>query len=172
VTETTQPVQDFFAAGQFLTLSNDDKLSKPSFEDYDAGVTIGSIATLNGSDSPRTVVYQEHYIEDPLGFSRFSGIYSMPANIHLSLTAQGAGAASQVKNTGLSKFNAVNAASPISVATPGYVITSVLDLSIRSDIASSPGSFYETQAALDSHFAIHSEDIGNLQIMPLHEVTG
>ena len=172
VTETTQPVQDFFAAGQFLTLSNDDKLSKPSFEDYDAGVTIGSSATLSGSDSQRSVVYQEHYIEDPLAFSRFSGIYTMSSNIHLALSAQGAGAASAIKNTGLLKFNAPAAATPISISTPGYVITSVLDLSIRSDVAAAPTTFYQAQAAINAHLAIHPEDIGNLQVMPLHEVTG
>src|SRR6185503_9329576 len=40
--ETRQPIQDYFAAGQFLSLSDADKISAPSFEKYDAGVTIGS----------------------------------------------------------------------------------------------------------------------------------
>ena len=35
----SRPFQDYFAAGQFLTLSDADKLSRPSFETYDAGVT-------------------------------------------------------------------------------------------------------------------------------------
>ena len=66
-TETIQPIQDYFAPGQFLNLSDADKLSEPSFEKYDAGVNIGSSANLNGQDSPRTVVYQERYIDDPAG---------------------------------------------------------------------------------------------------------
>jgi hypothetical protein len=169
--ESVQPVQDYFAAGQFLTLSDADKLSKPSFEDYDAGVAIGSSTVVSGSDSPRTVVYQEHYIEDPLAFSRFSGIYQMPAGIHLALTAQGAGAASKIKNTGLAKFSAGQAQTPIKVSNPGYVVTSVLDLSVRSDVSSSPATFYETQAAMTSFLALHPEEAGNLQIMPLHEVS-
>ena len=40
--EDTQSIQDYFAAGQFLSLSDADKISAPSFEKYDAGVTIGS----------------------------------------------------------------------------------------------------------------------------------
>src|SRR5207249_9060231 len=61
--------QDYFAAGQFLTLSDADKLSRPSFERYDAGVTIASAVTRSGADAPRTVVYEERYIDDPTGFS-------------------------------------------------------------------------------------------------------
>ena len=72
-TETIQTIQDYFAPGQFLNLSDADKLSKPSFEEMDAGVNIGSSAILNGQDSPRTVVYQEFYIYDPANFSHSYG---------------------------------------------------------------------------------------------------
>src|SRR4029079_17528251 len=78
--ETRQPIQDYFAAGQFLSLSDADKISAPSFEKYDAGVTIGSSNIVAGIDSPRTVVYEERYIDEPTGFSRFARLYAMPAN--------------------------------------------------------------------------------------------
>ncbi len=170
VAEAIQSVKDFFAAGQFLSLSDSEKLGKPSFEDYDAGVTIGSSATRSGADSPRTVVYQEHYIEDPLRFSRFSGYYLMPAAIHLALSAQGAGAASPVKTTGLARYSAGPAPAPVTVETPGYVVTSALDLTLRSDIAAGATTFFQAQAALASYLASHPEESGDLQIMPLHEV--
>ena len=64
LTESTQTIQDYFAAAQFLTLSDADKLSSPSFEKYDAGVNIGSAAVTQGQDSHRPVTYQEHYIDD------------------------------------------------------------------------------------------------------------
>jgi hypothetical protein len=40
--ETPQPVNDFFAPAQFIEMSDDEKLSRPSFESMAAGVTIGS----------------------------------------------------------------------------------------------------------------------------------
>jgi hypothetical protein len=170
-TETIQTIQDYFAPGQFLNLSDADKLSKPSFEEMDAGVNIGSSAILNGQDSPRTVVYQEYYIYDPNNFSSFSRPYLMPARIHLALSAQGAGFASQVKNTGLQKYSKGPTTPAIIVDEPQYVVTSVLDLSIRADVlGSSGGSYFQAQAALGAYLSANPAEAGNLQIMPLHEV--
>jgi hypothetical protein len=170
-TESIQAVQDYFAPGQFLSLSDADKLSKPSFEEMDAGVNIGSSAILNGQDSPRTVVYQEFYIYDPANFSIPSRLYLMPANIHLALSAQGAGFASQVKNTGLQKYSVEPTTPAIVVDEPQYVVTSVLDLSVRADILAGTGStYFQAQAALNSYLAVNPAEAGDLQIMPMHEV--
>lgn len=169
-TEDTQAVQDYFAAAQFLTLSDADKLSSPSFEKYDAGVNIGSAEVSQGQDSHRPVTYQEHYIDDPTTFSRFSRYYYMPANIHLAMTAQGAGAASAIKNTGLAKYRSAPAPSAITVQEPQYVITSALDLSVRSDILANSSSYFKAQAALNTYAALHPDEATDLQIMPLHEV--
>lgn len=170
--EATQTIQDYFAPGQFLTLNDADKLSKPAFEKFDAGVYIGSSAILNGQDSPRTVNYQEIYIDDPAGFSRRSRFYQMPADIHMALSAQGAGFLSQVKTTGLAKYSAGPTTGAVSVAEPSYVVTSVTDLNIRSDIVAGGGStYFQAQARLQAHLAGHPEDAGQLQVMPVHEVT-
>jgi hypothetical protein len=40
--QLTAPVKDFFAPAQFFEMSDDDKLSRPSFETMDAGITFGS----------------------------------------------------------------------------------------------------------------------------------
>jgi len=170
-TETIQPVTDYFAPGQFLTLSDADKLSSPSFALQDAGVTIGSSAILNGQNSPRTVVYEEYYIYDPSDFSMFSRLYAMPANIHLALSAQGAGFASQVKNTGLQKYSTGVTTPAINVTDPQYVVTSVDDLSIRADIVPGGGtSYFGAKAALSTYLSANPTETGNLQIMPAHEV--
>lgn len=168
--ETQQTFQDYFAAGQFFTLSDADKLSRPSFEKYDAGIQIGSDAVLSGADSPRNVVYEERYVDEPDGFSRLARIYSMPADIHLSLVALGAGFASPLKNTGLAKYRNGPAAAAVVSQDPGYVIAGVEDLAIRHDIASAQGTtYFAARAALQSHLAVHPEDSANLQILPVHE---
>jgi hypothetical protein len=169
--ENIQTFKDYFAAGQFLTLSDADKLSRPSFEKYDAGLNIGSSAITQGQDSHRPVTYQEHYIDEPTGFSRFSRLYYMPAGIHLALTAQGAGYASLIKNTGSSKYSSGPAQAAISVQEPQYVVTSVNDLSVRSDVLGSSTSYFQAKAALQTHLAAHPEESGQVQIMPVHEVT-
>jgi hypothetical protein len=169
--ETKQSFQEYFAAGQFLTLSDADKVSRPSFEKYDAGATIGSAAIVSGPDSPRTVFYEERYIDDPVGFSRFSRRYTMTADVHLALTRQGAGFASPLKNTGLFKYGTEASSPAVTTQDPSYAVAHVEDLSVRSDITSSVGStYFQVRAALDSYLTLHPEEAGNLQILPVHEV--
>jgi hypothetical protein len=169
--DTIQSIQDFFAAGQFETLSDADKLSKPSFEDYDAGVTIGSAAVTSGQDQARTVTYQEYYIDTPTSYSRYTGIYQMPATIHLALSALGAGSASPLKNTGLTKYSAGTQPTAVTIDEPPYVIANITDLTVRSDISSSDGTtYYQAQAAMQSHLDANPDETGTLQILPLYEI--
>jgi hypothetical protein len=169
--ETIQSVQDYFAIGQFETLSDSDKLSKPSFEDYDSGVTIGSATVVSGEDRARTVTYQEYYIDTPLGFSRFTGHYMMPAAIHAALSAQGAGFTSPLKNSGMAKYTAGPQPAAVTVEDPPYVVANITDLSIRSDISSSDGTtYFQAQAAMQSHLAANPNDVGSLQIVPIYEL--
>ena len=170
--ENKQNFQDYFAPGQFLTLSDADKVSHPSFERYDAGIKIGSSEVLSGADSPRTVFYEERYIDEPTGFSRFARRYAMAADVHLALSAQGAGFESPLKNTGLFKYGTGAAGAKISTQDAAYVVAHVEDLSVRSDIVSSSGgTYYHARAALDTYLALHPEESSNLQILPVHEVT-
>jgi hypothetical protein len=170
--ETIQTITDYFAPGQFLTLSDADKLSQPSFESYDAGVEIGSTAVVNGQTCTRTVTYDEYYIDTPTGFSRFSRGYLLPANIQSSLTNWGAGFTSPAKHSGLAKYDADVAGPGVEVQDAVYVVASTTDLSVRSDIASSDGAtFYQTQAALNAYLALHPEETAGLQVLPLHEIT-
>jgi hypothetical protein len=153
-------------------LSDADKLSKPSFERYDAGVTIGSSAIINGADSARTVNYEERYVPDPNGFSIFSRVYAMSASVHLVLIRQGAGYISGVKNSGLVKYANGPAQAAVSAADTTYVIAGTDDLAIRSDIASGGGiTYFHAQAALSTYVAAHPEEAASLQIVPLHEVS-
>jgi hypothetical protein len=169
--ESIQSIQDYFAPGQFLNLSDADKLSDPSFEMYDAGVIVGSAAVLNGQITTRVVSYDEIYIDSPGNLSRFSQIYQMPANIHLALSQQGAGWVSAAKNTGLAKYRVTQTGTPISTKTAQYVVTSVTDLSVRADIVSASGSsYYQARAGLDTYLAANPGESSDLQIMPLHEV--
>jgi hypothetical protein len=170
--ETKQNFQDYFAPGQFLTLSDADKVSHPSFERYDAGIKIGSTEIVSGADSPRTVFYEERYIDEPTSFSRFARRYAMAADVHLALSAQGAGFESPLKNTGLFKYGTGTAGAKISTQDAAYVVAHVEDLSVRSDIVSSSGgTYYHARAALDTYLALHPEESSNLQILPVHEVT-
>ncbi|HUK91679.1 MAG TPA: DUF6603 domain-containing protein, partial [Blastocatellia bacterium] len=170
--EARTSIPGYFAAGQFQTLSDADKLSLPSFEDYDAGVSIGVPTIVTGFDSPRTAVYEEIQIDPSSRFSNFKRFYAMSATLHSALVQQGAGYMSAAKNSGLAKYRQAPEPTPITTANPVFVITGVDDMSIRSDIASASGTtYFAARATLATHLELHPEDAGNLQIVPLHEVT-
>jgi len=169
--ESRQSIEDYFAAGQFLTLSDADKLSRPSFELFDTGVAIASSDIVSGADSPRTVKYDERYIDVPNGFSRLTPLYAMPAKIHEALVGWGAGFTSPLKNTGMSKYRSGPGGPAITTQDPSYVVAGMDDLAVRSDIVTSEGvAYFQARAALNAHLALHPEETTNLQILPVHEV--
>ena len=170
--EQSQSIQDKFAAAQFFNLSDADKLSAPSFEPYDAGVTITFPAVTSGGDVPRTVKYREFYIDDFLAPARLSSLpYSMPNNIQTALTRQGASYVSAVKNTGFAKYRNAGGGPAISTKAPSYVVAGVQDLSVRGDIAPATGSnYFQTRAALAAYTSAHPGEAGDLRILATHEV--
>jgi len=152
-------------------LSDADKVSAPSFEKYDAGVAIGSPDIVAGTDSARTIVYEERYIDDYDSFSRLARLYAMPSAVQRAMTRAGAGFASPLKNSGLFKYDAGAVGAAVKTADPSYVITSTDDLSVRDDIVATSGStYFGARAALHSYLAMHPGEAGGLQIQALHEV--
>lgn len=58
-TAAAQPVDDFFAAAQFLEMSQDDKLARPSFESFAAGYRLASEDFDMGEVIPEPLNYEE-----------------------------------------------------------------------------------------------------------------
>lgn len=65
-TTTTEPVRDHFAPAQFRDLSDDEKLSSPSFELLEAGVRIGATPADCGLAVTAAVEYEEILIPEPM----------------------------------------------------------------------------------------------------------
>jgi hypothetical protein len=58
------PTTGLFATSQYQDLSDDDKLSRPSFESFQDGVTFGSAQTLASSEQLTTASYETVFIPD------------------------------------------------------------------------------------------------------------
>lgn len=57
-------VEDDFVPGHFLNLTNEQKLSFPSYEKMDAGIAVAPDRTRLGSSQSRTVAYVTKFIDD------------------------------------------------------------------------------------------------------------
>jgi hypothetical protein len=64
-TVSTAAVRDHFAPGQYRDMSDDEKLSSPSFERLEAGVSIGADQPQCGTAVTMTAEYEEIIIPEP-----------------------------------------------------------------------------------------------------------
>jgi hypothetical protein len=166
---TPVAAQEDFAIAQFTTMSDADKLSAPSYEPFDAGVSIGAVPIGNGHASPRVVSYQERYIDDYTLVSRSTGIYNMSATVHDALAGSGAASAGPARITGLAAY-ATSAASPLTVSGMRYLVASTADLTQRSDILTSASTHYQARVAMQAYLAANPDQQGQIQLIPAHQV--
>jgi hypothetical protein len=168
-TQTVQSQSDYFAIGQFTNLTDADKVSAPSYQQFHSGVTIGSNAVQSGQEVVLDVKYEESYIDNDDEVSRFSRIYALPIDAHLAMCRKGAGFVNALAGNGIAKFTTPGSSSPVLVADTEYVIASTEDLSVRSDLTPQPVTQYEAATLLRSHLASNPAQQGAVQVLPAHE---
>ncbi len=164
-------VTDFFARGQFFELSDEQKLSKESFEKMASGATIGVDDITKGATSTLEVHYETFLVDDPILPSRPAARYKLDANTFMWQLRVGAGSLSPVRCTGELKFSQPGVVGKVQVADVMHVIVSTDDLSVRGDLLDADGTTQvSADSALDRHLAKNPEDRGRVQVMPKHEV--
>jgi hypothetical protein len=161
-------VTDFFAPGQFLYLSEEDKFSRASFEIMDAGVKVASNAVKAGNGIETEVVYETKIVDAPSDVPRR---YNLSGAGMLAMSERGASALGAFNTTGARAF-ALDPRSPVLVGLIGdeYVVVSADDLSRRPDIIRSSRTKTAAQIALDDYLLANPQERGRLQVVPLHEI--
>ena len=116
--QSTQSVKDFFAPAQFFEMSDNEKLSRPSFEPMTAGVTIGSNEILFTADAEdwlevgaiefeTIVVDKQKGSTQPGDQVNHHNPYRLSAEL-LALQARfGAAAKSDLRRTGKARYRTV-----------------------------------------------------------------
>ncbi len=162
-------IAENFAPGQFQELSDDAKLSRPSFEPHSAGVQLTADAVATGTVQPLDVDYETILVDDPLLPGSPVGLYPLNGVVLLAQAGQGAAQFSGLRNTGKRKFldpEAVDGA--VRVGHVKYGVTNKKDLSTRRDI-SQDGSFSSVQQDLDSYLEQNPGERDDLQVTPAHQ---
>jgi hypothetical protein len=155
----TDIVHEEFAPAQFFAMSDAEKLSRPSFTAYQAGVAIGTDAPSADVMRRREVAYEVIYVpEHPPVRVKFG----MPQNL-----SQFSIAGAAVSQSPLSQ--AKRAASPladrVTVGQDRYVVVSTENLGLyRSDLVFDTAT--AADLALKSLFIERPELTGNIQVMP------
>jgi hypothetical protein len=160
---------DFFAAAEFEEMSDDAKLSRPSFERMDAGLIVGGGAVDHGPAMGTAVSYETKYVDDRFN-SRKGLPYFLALDVQLATAFQGAAARSILKQSGFAKF-APEATAPVKVALKEdrFVVISTDDLGVRDDI-SSPANKGDAARALSDYLVANPGERGRLQVAPVDEI--
>jgi hypothetical protein len=162
--------QDHFAPGHFHKLSDAEKLSRPSFERMDAGVTLGGAALQHGTVMGAEVVYETTVLDDPWDGQRKAPPYRIPLTHLLASAGLGAAARSGLRQSGLERFAPRPGQSPlVDLTEDRFVVVAAEDLAAHPAIsgASARGAALD---ALRRHEAAHPEDRGRYQVIALHEL--
>jgi hypothetical protein len=158
-----------FAPGQFQDLSEDAKLSRPSFEPHPGGVQLTSSAVATGTVTTLDVEYETILVDDPLLPGTSVGTSGVDSTVFLAQAGQGAAQFSELRNSGKRKF--LDPAAPDGTVRLGhvtYTVTSKKDLSVRADISGN-GSFASVQQSVDAYVSRNPAEREDLQVTPSHQ---
>jgi hypothetical protein len=118
VTQDVNPIQDSFAPAQFFSMTDDEKLASPSFQDMDAGVVFGSDAVVidEGASLFAPLEFETIIIdEEGRRTQEIEDRYILIADRLFEQLRFGAVATSAVRRAGSAKFRNLTAPAAVSM---------------------------------------------------------
>ena len=160
----TRPVQEQFPPAQFLDLSDAEKLSRRSFELFDAGVEIGGGSAPKASFQTKVdVAYEVVYAHKPRRPLRF-----LLRDAILDLLVAGSAAARSKRSPGKRAPSGVGTPK-VALPTEGFIVATVDDLEPHAPDVTFPNESAAVIALKDA-VARDPRLRGKLQVIPLYEV--
>jgi hypothetical protein len=162
-------IPESFSPGQFEDLSENDKLSRASFEPHPAGVQLTSNAVATGTVTSLDVEYETVLVDDPLLPGTSIGLHTLDGATFLAQAGQGGAQFSGLRNTGKRKFLDPNAPDgTVRLGHVSYTVTSKKDLTVRRDIADD-GNFSSVKHGMDAYLRDNPGERDDLQVTPSHQ---
>jgi len=161
-------VRDQFAPAQFEALSDQDKLSRPSFEDRDAGFSVGADEIAFGRQFGVDVEFNDIYVDDH-GPRPALVKYQLALDAQLRWSGSSGAARSPLVTASAGRYTVLGAPPLVSLDPETFVVATVSDLQARADVTP-PVTKGEAFLALAAHLALYPGDRDKLQVVPAHEV--
>jgi Family of unknown function (DUF6603) len=163
------PVRDSFAPAQFFSMTDDEKLASPSFEDMDAGLIFGSEAVvIDESANIFDPLVYETIIIDEKGQSTkepTDRYFLVPERLFEQVRF-GAVAMAAIRTAGPARFRVPEAAAAVTVRQAQFAIASMEDGTVAP--ATKAATFVEAQAAL-ARLNRSVTGAALWQVVPVHE---
>jgi hypothetical protein len=169
--QTTETLRDQFAPAQLFSMSDDEKIAAPSFEQMDAGLVFGSDAV--SFDATQLIAapleYEAIVIDTPLPPGAPlppSQGYALPGPQLALHSMTGAAARAPVRRVGRARFRTADRALAVSMAKPSWAIVP-LDGGPPATLAPSVRTWSEHRAVLNTLNRAGAQ----WQLVPSTEVT-
>jgi hypothetical protein len=159
-------VQDDFAPGHFMKLSNAQKLSLPSYVPMDAGVSVAADRISLGSSDAKTIAYVTKFIDD-------DGVaHDDPNKLTLTdtqlrgLLKRSPAALGGVRRTGTDRFMLADRPKKIRLGPPLFVVADACTMVRNSAVTGAPISQAEALLALREHVRTNPQDADRFTVIP------
>lgn len=176
--QATRSINQLFAPAQFFEMSDDQKLSRPSFELLAAGVGIGSDAFSFSADAGdwlevEAIDFETITIDSETGASQVDteNRYVLSAELLGKQASFGAAGSSELRRAGKARYQTTRVAH--SLAKEGWSIVATGDLSVQAlpdGDAGAPGSYTQAVQALQALKQHDPVRAAGLQILRLSEL--
>ncbi len=178
--QTTEPVKEFFAPAQFIEMSDDEKLSRPSFEALAAGVSIGSAEFAFSADANdwlevEAIEFETITMDKEKKESRRSGardLYRLSAELFGKQARFGAAGAAAIRRSGKTKYRTT--VGKHRIAKEGWSIVATDDLTVapvEGIEADKPAAYSEAAQALRRLKQQNPGKAAGLKILRLSELS-
>jgi hypothetical protein len=162
-----QPVQEYFAPAQFFDLTDDEKLSQPSFDLLDAGLRFGTTGTTHGVAVETDFDYESRVIDIVDKVKTVLPSYQMAQEDALAVAGISAAGRSPLATFGAAKYRGPDLG--IKVKPKRYGVASTEDLS-GLDGEDANLSYTEALAHKREYSAHHPDEAAQIQVVADHEV--
>lgn len=163
-----ETVKDHFARSQFWDISDEEKLSLPSFEKMDSGIKFG-LGTVSSGEKITVAADYDEVVIYPLGSVRPESPESSIESPESPVKQEPSLKKSVMERTGRNKYRAPGLKIVLEdiqylIATDDMVVKEIDGIPVE-------GSTYTASAeTLKKHLASNPKDLGKLQIVARHEV--
>lgn len=161
-------VDEFFAPASFENLSDDEKLSRPSFERMAAGFAVADDAVNHGAGVGTSVDYETQIIDSAFE-SRHMQPYRPTVAAQLSSLQRASAALAPLRESGARKFTSPTIQPLVAMTQERFIVAANADLAQRTDIVAPATKGFVLQA-LAEHLVSHPDQVGTLQVVSLEEL--
>jgi hypothetical protein len=160
-------VQDDFAPGHFMQLSNAQKLSMPSYTPMDAGVSVAADRITVGSSDAKAIEYVTKFIDDE-GVVHEGAKHQLTDTQLAGLLKRSPAALGGVRRSGSERFILANRPKKIRLGPALFVVADACTMVRNAAVTGAPISQTEALLALREHLRTNPGDADRFAVVPAY----